>query len=402
MAAMTRLAASRGAWMALCMLACVSTRVDPIASPGFTPHEDERSLWLQADQIDASLENEGRLLRDAELERYLDAIAQRLLEASGTSALPVHVRVLRDPYANAFALPNGSLYLHSGLIAPMESEAQVAWVIGHELTHFTHRHGLREQRAQQNRDTARTVAVSIVGVLAAAGGDPYTAFTLLHASNDLAHQVVRLQVAGYSRDMESEADARSLQLLRAAGYDPSQALVVLELLGADADASDATIPYVYASHPKIEERIASLTELLDDPPPGAGPFRTGDAFEERIANLLLANAELELATHALVPAQRGLERYVRLRPSDPEGFRLLAEAHRRAGPERDHVTRAADTLERAAALAPDDASIQRELGLLYRELGERDRAQANLTRYLALAPEAADRAIIERYVAELE
>jgi regulator of sirC expression with transglutaminase-like and TPR domain len=64
------------------------------------------------------------------------------------------------------------------------------------------------------------------------------------------------------------------------------------------------------------------------------------------------------------------------------------------------VTRAAG-LEKASALAADDAAIS-ELGLLYRELDDRSRAQASLTRYLALAPEAADRAIIERYVAELQ
>jgi regulator of sirC expression with transglutaminase-like and TPR domain len=104
----------------------------------------------------------------------------------------------------------------------------------------------------------------------------------------------------------------------------------------------------------------------------------------------------------VIPAQSQLERYVRLRPTDPDGFRLLAETHRRVGAEPDHVSRAADTLEIAAALAPEDAAIQRELGLLYRELGDRERAQASLVRYLGLAPEAADRAIIERYVAELQ
>ena len=399
---MPRLGLLRCAWMAFCALACASTHVEPISDPAFAPQEDEVSLWNEADQLDASLENGGHLLPDAQLDRYLDGIAKRLLEASGAGALPVRVRVLRDPYANAFALPNGSLYIHSGLLAPMENEAQVATVLGHELTHYVGRHALREQRAQQNRNTARNVAVTVVAVLVAAGGDPYAAMSLAQASNDLADEIMRLQVAGYSRDLEREADAHSLEMLRAAGYAPAQALAAFELLAVDSDATEARIPYVYASHPKIEERIASLTEMLQEEPQ-SGERRTGeDAFQEHIANLLLANAELELATRALVPAQRELERYVVLRPNDAKGYRVLAEAYRRVGPEPDHVARAAGTLEQAAALAPEDAGIQRDLGLLYRELEDRDRAQASLTRYLALAPDAADRAIIERYVAELQ
>lgn len=400
---MLRLSSPRGSWLALCALACTSTHVDPIAAPAFAPLEDEAALWSAADQIDASLENGGHLLADAELDRYFEGIAKRLLVASGSGALPVRVRVLLDPYANAFALPNGSIYLHSGLVAPLENEAQVASVLGHELTHYTGRHGLRDQRAQKNRETARNVAVTVVAVLAAAGGDPYAAMGFAQMSTDLANQIMRLQVAGYSRDLEREADARSLEMLRAAGYAPEQAVAFFDLLQADSDATDARIPYLYASHPKIQERIDSLSGMLEEQPPRAGERRTGaDEFEQRIANLLLVNAELELATRALIPAQRALERYTRLRPTDARGFRLLAEAYRREGPERDHVSRAAGTLEQAALLAPEDPGIQRDLGLLYRELDDRENAQDRLNRYLALAPEAADRAIIERYVAELQ
>jgi predicted Zn-dependent protease len=314
------------------------------------------------------------------------------------------VRVLLDPYANAFALPDGSVYLHSGLLAPLESEAQLAWVLGHELTHYVGRHALREQRAQQNRDTARQVTVATLAVIfAGASGNSFAAMDVANASNDLAEQVIAMQVAGYSRDLEREADARSLELLRAAGYEPSHALAALELLAADADASDSRIPYVYASHPKIQERIDSVRALLEDAPASADARRTGEEeFQQRVADLLPVNAELELATGARLPAELELERYVRLRPADADGFRLLAEAYRRAGPEREHVRRAAQTLERAASLAPDDARIQRELGLLYRELDDRGRAQASLSRYLVLAPAASDRAIIERYVAELQ
>src|SRR5262249_32498698 len=154
-----------------------------------------------------------------------------------------------------------------------------------------------------------------------------------------------------------------LQLMRAAGYQPSQARTVFELLVADADATDAGIQYIYSSHPKLEQRIESVSHLLEDQPALPSEQRTGEAeYDAHIAGLLMDNAALELSVHALVPAQRSLERYVRLRPTDPVGFRALANAYRRSGPEREHVERAAVTLEQAAALAPDDAETQRDLG----------------------------------------
>jgi predicted Zn-dependent protease len=203
-----RLVVKRSACLLLCALACVSTDLAPITDPAFAPQEDELSLWQNADQIDASLENGGYLLPDAELDGYLDRVAGRLLGASGARPLPVRVRVLLDPYANAFALPNGSIYLHSGLLAPIESEAQLASVLGHELAHYTGRHALREQRAQKNRETARNVAVTVVALLVAAGGNAYAAFGWAEMSNDLSNLIMRLQVAGYSRDLEPRARGR--------------------------------------------------------------------------------------------------------------------------------------------------------------------------------------------------
>ena len=121
--------------LACCGLACASTRVEPIKGTGFAPEEDERALWGKARKLDDELAKSRHLLPDVELEAYLDDVVARLLAVSGSSAPPPRVRVMLDPYANAFALPNGSIYLHTGLLSPMENEAQLAPVLGHELTH---------------------------------------------------------------------------------------------------------------------------------------------------------------------------------------------------------------------------------------------------------------------------
>jgi predicted Zn-dependent protease len=398
-----RRALSRFLSLAPIAVACATVDVEPIRDSAFAPDDDEQKLWQQAQELDGGLEEAKQLLRDPELEAYLEGVSKRLLAPMGPAAPAVRVRVLLNPHANAFAFPNGSLYLHSGLLAPMQSEAQLATVLGHEITHYVARHSLREARAQQNRETARKVAVGVVAVLAAAGGDPYAAMTLAQGSSEFAQTIIRAQVAGYSRDLEREADQRSIEMLIASGYEPSEALRVFERLREDVEASDQGGPYAYASHPHIEERIASVKELLAKRPPGAAPGHVGDAeFQERTAGVLVANAELELASGAVVPAQNNLERYLALRPNDVKALRLLAEACRRLGPEPENVARAASALERAAALAPDEAGVQRELGLLYRELADRERASRSLRRYVELAPDAPDRPIVERYLAELQ
>src|SRR5688500_5770923 len=120
---------------------------------------------------------------------------------------------------------------------------------------------------------------------------------------------MRLQTAGYSRDLEREADAQSLAMLGAAGYDRAQAVATFELLLADADATERQIPYGYASHPKSQERIESVKQLLEDEPAAAPvALRIAEAeFQQRTASVLLANARLELATGAVIPAERALD-----------------------------------------------------------------------------------------------
>lgn len=396
-----RRASRHAIWIACAALACAPTEVDSIRSPAFAPEEDESKLWSEAQQIDAKLQGGKFLIHDAELEAYLDAVAGRLLAGSGGAAPPVHVHALLDPYANAFALPNGSIYVHTGLLAPMQNEAQLATVLGHEIAHFVGRHALREHRVEQNEQTKRKVTIGALAVLTTLAGAPYAASDLAHASNDLAQQMIRTQVAGYSRDLEREADEGGVAMLRSAGYDPREAITAFELLRADSEATEKQVPYAYASHPQIQERIDSLSQLVAGPAAGPAGVTREAEFRQATAKILLANAELELKVGAVTPARQALERYAALRPDDPQGARVLADAYRRSGAEPEHVSRAAAALERAAAQLPDDAAIQLELGLLYREQGERARATTHLRRYLELAPQATDRPIIERYLAEL-
>jgi beta-barrel assembly-enhancing protease len=155
--------------------ACATGVVAPIGSaPGrFTPAGDEQALWTRAEKEEAALLDRVRFYDDPQLEQYLARLGDRLLpEAVKAAGGPVlRFRVVRDPTLNAFALPNGRIYLHTGLLSRLENEAQLATILGHEITHVVNRDALRFTRDARSRQVGYTVlgAAASIGVATAAG-----------------------------------------------------------------------------------------------------------------------------------------------------------------------------------------------------------------------------------------
>src|SRR4051794_38754124 len=98
-------------------------------------------LLEQTDLLDKKLERQGMVLHDSAFDGYLTEVGLSMLPAgSAPERVKFQFHVVRDPMANAFALPNGSIYVNSGLISLLENEDQLASVLAHEITHVTDRH----------------------------------------------------------------------------------------------------------------------------------------------------------------------------------------------------------------------------------------------------------------------
>src|SRR4051794_36718097 len=143
------------ATLLLALSSCVSTQLPPISSQGrsFRPLSDETRLWEQSRDEEAELLDHVKLYHDPLLESHLAQVVARL-NPPGMAVNPeirYRVRVIEDPSLNAFAYPHGSLYIHTGLLARMENEDELATVLGHEMTHVEDRHMLRYQRSMHNR-----------------------------------------------------------------------------------------------------------------------------------------------------------------------------------------------------------------------------------------------------------
>lgn len=368
--------------LALAASACATAQVAPAVGPGFRLEDDERGLWVLASEVEQHLDAPGRLQADPDLEAYLAEVARRLEPTEVFQAIPFRVRVLRDPQPNAFCLPNGAVYVQTGLLARMESEAELAVVLAHEMTHAARRHALRQVRSADNKGTW----LNVIGALGL--GTPVNGLVYLAA------------VSGYRRDLEREADQEGMARSAAAEYDLAAAPRLYGRLRdwAATEGAKAKTAF-YASHPRLEERIESSLEVAGAPGAPRGGVRNAETYGRRTAGVLLENARLEVAAGRLAFAREQVERYLALHPRDPAAHLVLGEvARREATPGT--TAAAAESYRRALEGDPRLAAAWRGLGLVLWKTGEKAEARRAFARYLELAPDASDRAHVRSYFEE--
>jgi predicted Zn-dependent protease len=409
-------------------LGCASPRsVQPIGAEGaaFALERDEQRLWEQARDEEKKLRQKAVLYEDPILEEYLNRVARDLVppEARGQEPLRVRVTVIRDPTLNAFTYPTGSVYVHTGLLARLENEAQLATVLGHEIVHCTHRHALKHTRSVRNKAIGFSIAALAASIVVAgaagdqaAKGDWRDAYIINQVGNILVGLGLQLAflaaVNGFGRDLEREADEVGLARMTAAGYDPRQAPRVFEILKEDkGDPSKAEV-FFFGSHPRLDERIATTRELVATRHPGAGAEgRVADTrdFRMRTRVLVRDNAALDIEAGRLNLAEDALGRVLALTPNDAVAHYLRGQVHEKRAAEaktpaekRDLEGRAVASYDEALRHDPAYADPHKGKGLLHFKAGRRQEALAAFHRYLELRPDAPDARQIKDYILELE
>src|SRR4030095_4424348 len=101
------------------------------------------------DQVHQELLKQARLVQDSSITRYVDSVGQRLARNSQRPNIPWRFYVVDDKSINAFATLGGRVYVHTGLLAATQSEAQLASVLGHEIGHIVGRHGLENGKKSE-------------------------------------------------------------------------------------------------------------------------------------------------------------------------------------------------------------------------------------------------------------
>ncbi|KPK27342.1 MAG: hypothetical protein AMK69_10650 [Nitrospira bacterium SG8_3] len=367
-----------------------STTPPPLPEQDLNAADDENRLWQRAAAEQAIFESSGIIYRDPALEDYLHSIADKLQPLDVLKKYNFRIRLIRDPYLNAFAFPNGVIYLHTGILSRLDNEAQLAALLAHEMTHCTHRHALRAFSGLKNQNSLILSLKQAVARIASTGD-------LLELFGTTASMAA---INGYAQHFETEADMVGLQLMAEAGYDPSEALRLFEHLRQELESENLKEPFFFATHPQLQKRIENSKGFLErmNPPETQG-IKNKEKFLGRIHRVLFYNASLDLKAGRFRAALRGAEKYLTLRKDDPKAYFLVGEILRQRGEEEDDL-RAKDFYEKAIALDPSYPDPHKAIGLIYFKEGDWVLAKRSFESSLALSPHMHDRAYIRGYLQE--
>ena len=374
-------------WTIFVSLVGCSTSVTPIEPGNFQPEDDEVRLWKQSQELQARFDRSGLVYEDEIVTEYVNRVGSSVIPKNFSQQVKFSVKVLKHPVPNAFALPHGAFYIHSGMLGRMTNEAQLASVIGHEVSHITHRHTL-----QTFRSVKQAAAFgSTLQIIAAPAGIYGTAAVLLGALGTLA------AVSGYSQALEEEADIQGLRLMVNAGYDPREAVKVIENVKTYVEQDEIKEPFFFSTHPRLEERKASYQRLLETDYSGVTGKRGEEDFATIIARVRIENAQLELARGRYAFAQQSIEQCLDMDPHNSRAHFTLGEIHRQRGQEGDHA-KAETAYLRAIELSPAFAEPHRGIALIYLKSARPESAKEQFQKYLELKPNAQDRPYIENYL----
>lgn len=377
--------------LALLFLCAGCTTVGPVEdlAPGERPsiETDEAGLWMQMDTMEVRLKSSGRVVTDPKLNAYVGGIICQLAK---DHCRDIRFYIVRTPYFNASMAPNGYMEVWTGLLIRTDNEAQLAYVLGHEIGHFQRRHSL--QRFRDARDKAGVA--TFIQIATAAAGVGY--------AGSIAQLVAYASILSFSRDQEREADDVGFELMVEAGYEPSEAPKVWEELLAERAASDAPQESVFFStHPATEERVDYLRAQANELPSHDLKLRRGHAeHQAAIAPYRADWLRDEFRKRRYAETEVVLQRLLADGERVDELLFIKGEFYRFRSEDGD-ADRAIEAYQAAIRTGTAPAEAHRSLGLVFWHTGRRTEAFVAFQDYLAAAPDAPDKEMIDVYLNEL-
>lgn len=413
-------------WISVVLLLCAAQVRAAEKPESFAFTKIDLELFDKVNQVDREFERNGLVFDDPDAVAYIQDVGMKLIPEAPLDKVTWKFRILRDSSLNAFALPNGSIYIHSGLLAKLRNEAQLAAVLSHEVTHVINRHSYLENRSNRKKMATMNVLEAIGGVVGRA--------------------VMLPAIFGYSRELEHEADEYGLQTMARNNYPPIQMAGLFEQLKDDTEVQLKKEPGgLYTDHPRLDERIRYVSEMADKLPlPGTAIIRAAE-YDRQMERVFRHDISLEILTGrartALVIAQRLTD----INSDSSENAYWMGESYRALGGRTPHpspqeltdssknatrkqlgtltpleyeaalrqtpegqaawaanVKSAETAYKRALALDPQNARAIRGLAALYDADGRSAEALDGYRKYLQLAPTASDTYRIKKRTEDLE
>lgn len=221
--------------------------------PGMNLFSKQQDVQLGKEAA-AEVEKQYQVIGDANLQRYIDSVGAKLVKSRYASDFPYTFKVVADESVNAFALPGGPMFINTGLIKEADSEAQLAGVMSHEMSHVALRHGTN-QASKANLIQLPTLIAGQV-----AGGSLLG--SLAQAGIGVGANSVLMK---FSRTAESQADYNGALIMSDAGYNPIEMARFFEKLEAQSGKASRAAEF-FSSHPNPGNRVKAIETLIRQMP----------------------------------------------------------------------------------------------------------------------------------------
>lgn len=219
--------------------------------------------WELGRKLSADLARELDLVEDRGALAYLNQMGRKMSSRTELGQRPWQFHLVRDKSLNAFNIPGGHVYVHTGLVQAADSAAKLAGAVSHEIGHGAARHGTEQ--------LTRAYGLNIVA-------------SLLLGENPAVYERILAQVvaggamANYGREAEREADGLGVRYMYEAGYDPDGMVRMFQELLAQRRSRPNAVQRFFSSHPLTESRIRDVQGQIAELPPKRGLINDEPGF----------------------------------------------------------------------------------------------------------------------------
>ncbi|MEM7610601.1 MAG: M48 family metalloprotease [Pseudomonadota bacterium] len=313
----------RGCALALLTLAGAGCVVNPVTGKSeITLISAAQEVQLGAQNYQPMQQSQGGIFRlDPAVNRYVSDVGQRIAAVSPRD-LPYEFVVLNNSVPNAWALPGGKIAINRGLLMEMQSEAELASVLGHEIVHAAAKHSAKQMQR------GMFLQALVLGTAVVTSDSDYG--NLAAGAANIGAQALSQT---YSRGAELESDFYGMKYMSEAGYDPEGAVDLQRTFLRLANARGQTQGFnIFASHPPSQQRLATNIITASELPPGGKVGR--DDFAAMMSTLRASQPAFEaydagrkaLADGDLSAAERKAREAIRLQPREASFYGLAGDA----------------------------------------------------------------------------
>jgi predicted Zn-dependent protease len=244
-------------------------------------------------------------VQDSELNRYLTTIGERLASHSHRPNMPYTFRAVNAVNVNAYAFPGGTIAVTRGMLLGLQSEAELAAVLGHEIGHVASRHSA----SNMSKGMVLNVAMAVGSLALDQFAPDYSAL-----GSGLGGIMGGALLAHYSRTAEREADALALEYMTRAKYNPDGCVAVMDILRKLQKDKPNIIELMFATHPMSEERYQTAVETIRD------KYQAAKTFPVNKEQYMDQTARIRAIKNAIDQFQKGAEAMGENKLNDAAGF----------------------------------------------------------------------------------